>query len=74
MITEEEKYRAYTLNILGFIFLTPSGKLFLEFKAYLNDLGPFGFGGYLVICLVIAIIGLGLIEFGRYTLDTYKRR
>lgn len=74
MITEEQRYRAYTLNIFGFVLLTPAGKLFLEFREYLSNFGPVGFVIYLVICLGIAIVGFGLIELGRETLDIYGRR
>ena len=73
MVTEEQKYRAYTLNIFGFIFLTPAGKLFLEFREYLSDLGQLGFVTYLGVCLGLVIIGLGIIEFGRATLDIKRR-
>ena len=37
MITEEDKYKAYTFNFAGFASMTPFGKLILENIKLLND-------------------------------------
>ena len=72
MISESEKYRAYTYNIAGFALLTPLGKLILDPITTAMILEKFGlliFAGYVSLCILLAIIGCRAIAIGRDILD-----
>ena len=72
MITEEDKYRAYTYNISAFAFMSPLGKMFLENVKLFHELGPIGLGLSFLISLPLFIIGLTLLELGRRLLSRRK--
>ena len=69
MVTEEDKYRAYTYNIAAFACMAPLGKIFLENVKLFNDIGPIGFILSFLISLPLFIIGLTLLELGRRLLS-----
>ena len=72
MITEEDKYRAYTYNIAAFACMAPLGKIFLENVKLFNELGPIGFIVDCLISLPLFILGLTLLEIGRRLLSRRK--
>ena len=72
MITEEDKYRAYTYNVAAFAFMAPLGKIFLENIKLFNELGPVCFAISCLISLPLFIIGLTLLELGRRLLCRRK--
>ena len=73
MITEEQKYKAYTYNIAGFALMTPLGKIVLDYAALFKqmDLYVFVFNSFLALLLFCC--GLTSIEVGRRILDTRRR-
>lgn len=72
VITEEQKYRAYTFNIAGFALMTPAGKVVLDFANIIKDLGYIGFFAYVLTSLLLFILGLTFIELGRSILNTRR--
>ena len=74
MTTDEEKYRAYTLNILGLGLTTPIGKIFFGFAGVLKENGMFGVIFYFVISLLLFLLGLTFIEMGRSILYRAERK
>ena len=73
MITEEEKYKAYTLNIAGFAVMTPLGKVVLDNIQLFRNVGAKWFLINLIIALGLFGFGLTLIELGRTILHRYRR-
>ncbi len=73
MLTEEDKYRAYTFNFIGFAVMTPFGKIVLENVKCFNELGPVWFLINLFGSLCLLLWGLTLVEQGRTILDKYRR-
>ena len=69
MITEEQKYRAYTFNVIGLALMTPFGRIFIAPVTICKEFGIFGFIGYLCFCFIVLLIGLYAIEIGRDILD-----
>ena len=70
MITEEQKYRAYTFNFAGFALITPSGKLILDALDMYKDFELSIFSiGYILFCFGLSIVGLWSIARGRDILD-----
>ena len=72
MISEEDKYKAYTFNFAGFASITPFGKLVLENIKLFND---FGFAWFVIYCLAsvfLLIAGLTFLEIGRSILCRRK--
>ena len=73
MITEEEKYRAYTFDLVGFAVLTPFGRLVLENVKLFHELGLVWFLINLFGSICLFIWGLTLVEQGRSILDKSRR-
>ena len=73
MITEEDKYRAYTFNFIGFAIMTPFGRLVLENVKLFNELGPLWFLINLFASICLCVWGLTLVEQGRTILDKHRR-
>ena len=73
MITEEDKYRAYTFNFAGFAAMTPFGRIVIENVKLFNELGPLCFFINLVVSICLFVWGLTLVEQGRTILDKYRR-
>ena len=73
MVTEEDKYRAYTFNIAGFAVMTPFGRLVFENVKLFHELGPVWFLINLFGSICLFIWGLTLVEQGRTILDKYRR-
>ena len=69
MITEEQKYRAYTLNIAGFALMTPFGKIVLDFAELIKNVGPGWFLAHVVVSIFLFVWGLTWIERGYSILD-----
>ena len=69
MITEERKYRAYTFNIGGFALITPLGKIILEPSMLTNQIWIIPPLVYIIFCILLALVGLWSIAFGRDILD-----
>lgn len=69
MITEGQKYTAYTINISGFALITPIGKIVLEPISTFSEFGLNGFLIYSVFCLILASIGIFLLLYGRGRLE-----
>ncbi len=71
MITEEQKYRAYTFNLAGFALMTPFGKLVLDVLSIYREFEFNIFSiGYIIFCFVLVIVGLKSIAHGRDILDS----
>ena len=73
MITEEDKYRAYTFNFIGFALMTPFGRLVLENVKLFYEFGLVWFFINLFGSLCLFIFGLTLVEQGRIILDKHRR-
>ena len=73
MITEEDKYRAYTFNLVGFAVMTPFGRLVLENVKLFHELGILWFLINLFGSIGLFIWGLTLVEHGHTILDKYRR-
>ena len=72
MISEEDKYRAYTFNVAAFACMAPLGKMFLENVQLFYELGPINFALSCLISLPLFIFGLTLLELGRRLLCRRK--
>ena len=73
MITEEDKYRAYTFNFVGFALMTPFGRIVLENVKLFNELGLLWFLINLFGSICLFIWGLTLVEQGRTILNKHRR-
>lgn len=71
-ITEEQKYRARVISLLGFAFMTPLGHFIVDPGSFFGKFNVFIIWGYFIFSLVLVFIGLVLLEIGRDIL--YKRR
>ncbi len=69
MITEEQKYKAYTYNIAGFALMTPLGKIVIDYIEIFKEVGPIMFGINLFIAFLLFLAGLTFIDMGRSILD-----
>ena len=65
MISESQKYTAQTFNIAGFALFAPLGKIVLEPVSTFHELGSVGFKWYLYFSILLAIVGILAIYFGR---------
>lgn len=65
MITEEDKYRAYTFNFAGFALMTLFGKVVLENVKLFHEIGPFWLFINILVGVVLFVWGLTLVERGR---------
>lgn len=72
MITEEDKYRAYTFNVAGFASMTFFGKIVIENIKLFNELGLVWFTINCLISIPLLIFGLTLLELGRRLLCRRK--
>ncbi len=72
MISEEDKYRAYIFNLVGFAVMTLFGRLVLENIKMFHELGILWFLINLFGSILLFICGLTFIEQGRTILDKYK--
>ena len=73
MITEEEKYKAEALRIIGIGMLMPAGAIFLTPMLLIKQLGLIGFIIYLVFSFIGISIGVMLLEAGRKILDKNRK-
>ena len=73
VITEEQKYRAYTFNIAGFAMMTPLGKVVLDYVPIFRELGLGWFIFNVLLSLFLFIAGLTFIEHGRNMLEERRR-
>ncbi|MBI3591316.1 MAG: hypothetical protein HY094_08085 [Candidatus Melainabacteria bacterium] len=73
MITEEDKYRAYTFNFIGFAVITPFGRIVLENVKSFHELGLVWFLINLFGSICLLIWGLTLVEQRRSILDKPRR-
>jgi|GEM_PF-1751382 len=73
MITEEQRYRAYTLSIAGFALMTPLGKVFLEYFYIFREYGPILFFINLVISALLFLAGLTFVDHGRSILSERRK-
>ena len=73
MITEERKYKAYTLNIAGFALMTPLGKVSLEYIHMFREFGPVWFIFNVLLSLFLFIAGLTFVDYGRNLLKEKRR-
>lgn len=74
MITEEQKYKAFTFNVAGFALMTPLGKIILDFSDLIKNYGLGWFFAHLVISALLFIWGLTWVERGRIILSIKKER
>lgn len=65
MVKEEQRYRAYTLNVLGIGLTTPLGKVFFDFFKIVKDTGWGSVTFYFTVSIGLFIVGLTFIEMGR---------
>ena len=65
MVKEEQRYRAYTLNILGIGLTTPLGKVFFDLFKTVKDTGWGSAIFYFIVSIALFIAGLTFIEMGR---------
>lgn len=65
VITEEQKYRAFTFNVAGFALMTPLGKVVLDFSDLIKNYGLDWFFAHIVISALLFLWGLTCIEKGR---------
>lgn len=69
MITEEQRYRAYTYNIAGFALMTPLGKVVMDYINIFKEIGLVMFVINLLIAFLLFLAGLTFIEIGRSILN-----
>ena len=72
MITEEDKYRAYTFNIAGFASMSLFGKIVIGNIKLFHELGPVWFTINCLISIPLLLLGLTLLEIGRRLLCRRK--
>ena len=65
VITEEQRYKAYTYNIAGFALMTPVGKIVLNYMEIFKETGPIMFIINSLVALFLFTLGLTFIEIGR---------
>jgi len=73
VITEEQKYRAYTFNIAGFALMTPLARIVADPLATFKEYGLNGFIVFFIFCLFLFFAGIVFISIGRGILDTYRK-
>lgn len=73
MLSEEERYRAYTFNFAGFALMTPFGRLVLENVKLFNDVGAGWFVFNCTISLFLFWAGLTFVEQGRRILNIRRK-
>lgn len=73
MVTEEQKYKAYTFNFGGFAMMAPFGKLWLDFYEIIKNIGLIGFIIYSIIAFGLLIVGLAHVEKGRAILSEKRK-
>ena len=69
MISEEHKFRAETLRILGIALITPFAKFILDPYLFLEKHNVIYTILYVVISIILAAVGLTQIEIARGILD-----
>ena len=69
MITEEQRCRAYTINIAGFALMTPLGKIVLEYASLFKEMGLILFFLNVFISGILFIFGLTFVDHGRSILN-----
>lgn len=74
MITEEEKYKAETLKVVGIAMLTPIGGLFLTPLVLLKQFGPISFAIYAIVSFLSTIIGVMILGEGRRILRIGEKK
>ena len=73
VITEEQKYKAYTLNFAGFAMMTPLGKVVLDYVSVFRELGLGWFIFNVLLSLFLFITGLTFVDHGRSILVGKRR-
>ena len=74
MISEEDKYKAYTFNIAGFAAMTPFGKIVLENVKLFYEIGPLALFINIIVGMILFVWGLTLIERGRTILYKHDKK
>ena len=73
VITEEQKYKAYTYNITGFALMSPLGKVFLNYISLFKEIGPEWFIFNFLLSLFLFFVGLTFVDHGRSILREKRR-
>ena len=73
MITEEEKYKAYTFNFAGFALMTPAGKVVLDFSELFKTVGLSWVIFHGTVSILLFLLGLTFIKIGRSILHERRR-
>lgn len=73
MVTEERRYKAYTLNIAGFALMTPLGKVFLDYVGIFKEIGLGWFIFNFVFSVFFFLVGLTFVDRGRSILEERRR-
>ncbi len=73
MITDEQKYRAYTFNFAGFALMTPFAKIIMDPLQISKEHGLLALIIYILIGFTLFVLGGSFIDTGRNIL-TDKRR
>ena len=74
MITDEQKFRAGTFRMFGFILLTPIGKVLLDPWIFLEEHNLMYGIIYIMIAIASGYIGLLHIERARVILDKRSKK
>lgn len=74
MITEEEKYKAETLKIVGIGMLAPMGGLLLTPLILFKQFGLISFSIYVIVSFLSTIIGVMMLGEGRRILRIGEKK